>query len=182
MEFEKIVAVAGMPGLYHVIGQRPNGLVLEQIGNASKKFATSARQKVSVLSDIAMFTDGEDVKLAEILLSAEALTKKGTTLPGKKDDDKAIIEAFGKVLPNYDKERVYVSDMKKMFGWFHELNGNIDFEILKEKKEDTETKDSKETKTKETKAKKVAPKSVAKVKTKTGVTKQSKSAVPRKSS
>ena len=128
--FDKIVALAGAPGLYFVVGQRPNGLILEEIGNPTRKFATSARQKVSVLADIAMFTEDEDVKLGEILLSAKKLEDNGTSIPNKKDAEENIIEVFGKVLTNYDKERVRVSDMKKLFSWYHILKGNFDFNLI----------------------------------------------------
>ncbi len=182
MEFDKIVAVSGMPGLYHVIGQRPNGLILEQLGNESKKFATSARQKVSVLADIAMFTEDEDVKLSKILQAAKALEEKGELIPDKKEDNPAVIKAFAKVLPGYSKEKVYISDMKKLFGWYHELKAYLDFDKLDEKTE--EKSDIAETtgKTKDAKIKKVSNTGNTKVKTKTGVTKQSKNSVPRKSS
>jgi len=187
MEFEKIVSVSGMPGLYQVIGQRANGLILEEIGNSAKKFATSARQKVSVLSDIAMFTDEDDVKLSEILLSTAALDKKGDEIPTKKDDDKKIMEAFEKVLPKYDKERVYTSDMKKLFGWYHILKGTFDFATLKQSDKEKEeassdTKDKVAKTAKDGKPKKVASKAVAKTKTKTGSSKISKSSMPRKTS
>lgn len=184
MEFDKIVALAGAPGLYFVIGQRPNGLILEEVGNPSRKFATSARQKVSVLADIAMFTEDEDVKLGDVFLAAKALEEKGEKLPAKKDDEKNIIAAFGKVLPDYDKERVYISDMKKMFGWFHILNGNFDFSLINEQTdEEAEGAVSTEKKTKKVKAKPVAPKNLnKKVQNKSAASKSSKISAPRKSS
>lgn len=180
--FDKIVALAGSPGLYFVIGQRPNGLILEEIGNPSRKFATSPRQKVSVLADIAMFTDDEDVKLGEIFISAKALTEKGTDIPTKKDDDATIAAAFEKVLPNYDKERVSSADMKKMFGWFHILNGNFDFAEIN-KVEETEKEDVNADKKATTVKKKTAPKATKqKVKAPSGPPKQSKISTPRKTS
>jgi len=185
MEFDKIVAVAGSPGLYYVIGQRPNGLILQEVGNPSRKFATGARQKVSVLADIAMFTEEEDVKLGDVFIAAKAIVDKGDTLPSKKDDEKLIKAGFEKVLPNYDKERVYTSDMKKMFGWFHTLNGNFDFSKINETPEEEE-EGSKSTEKKTTKAKKkkpVAPKNLnKKVQNKSGASKSSKITAPRKSS
>jgi hypothetical protein len=184
MEFDKIVALAGSPGLYFVIGQRPNGLILQEVGNPSRKFATGARQKVSVLADIAMFTEEEDVKLGDVFIAAKALEEKGEKLPSKKDDEKSIKTAFGKVLPDYDKERVYISDMKKMFGWFHTLNGNFDFAQINAKAEE-EADDSKSTekKTTKAKAKPVAPKNLnKKVQNKSVASKSSKISAPRKSS
>lgn len=187
LSFDKIVALAGSPGLYFVIGQRPNGLILQEVGNPSRKFATSARQRVSVLADIAMFTEDEDVNLGDIFLAAKALEDKGEQLPQKKDSDEALKTGFEKVLPKYDKERVYVSDMKKMFGWYHLLKGHFDLNKIKEAKEETEketTKASDKTTGANTKGKKpAAPKKVnQKVKTTTGATKITKASTPRKSS
>ena len=180
--FDKIVALAGAPGLYFVVGQRPNGLILEEIGNPTRKFATSARQKVSVLADIAMFTEDEDVKLGEILLSAKKLEDNGTSIPNKKDAEENIIEVFGKVLTNYDKERVRVSDMKKLFSWYHILKGNFDFNLIN--KVDEENKEEIATDGKKTKvSKSKAPKAIKqKVKAPSGPSKQSKISTPRKSS
>lgn len=183
--FDKIVAVAGSPGLYFVVGQRPNGLILEELGNPSHKFATSARQKVSVLADVAMFTEEEDVKLGDILIAAKALEDKGETIPSKKDDESAIKKGFEKVLPTYDKDRVYTSDMKKMFGWYHILKDNFDFTKINEVEKE-EADDDKATDVKKTTAKKktpVVPKNVnKKVQNKTGASKMSKISTPRKSS
>lgn len=182
-DFDKIVAVAGKPGLYFVVGQRPNGLIIQDVTDESKKIATSARQKVSVLSDIAMFTEKEDVKLGDIFLAAKALDDKGEELPAKGADNDAIKAGFEKVLPNYDKDRVYTSDMKKMFGWYHLLKGNFDFENIN-KVDEEDAKDSKSTsKTTKAKPKAKVPKNLnQKVKTKTGSTKISKASAPRKSS
>lgn len=183
-DFDKIVAVAGKPGLYFVIGQRANGLIIQDVSDANKKFATSARQKVSVLADIAMFTEEEDVKLGDVFLAAKAIEDKGDSLPSKKDADQLVKAGFEKVLPNYDKDRVYTSDMKKMFGWYHLLKDNFDFANINKPEENEEKTSSSEKKT----TKKAAPKSKApknlnqKVKTKTGATKISKASTPRKSS
>jgi hypothetical protein len=182
-DFDKIVAVAGKPGLYFVVGQRPNGLIIQDVTDKSKKIATSARQKVSVLSDIAMFTEKEDVKLGDVFLAAKALEDKGETLPAKNADNNAIKSGFEKVLPDYDKDRVYTSDMKKMFGWYHLLKGNFDFSNIN-KEEEEDSKDSKvNAKSNKTKPKAKVPKNLnQKVKTKTGSTKISKASAPRKSS
>jgi hypothetical protein len=183
--FDKIVSVAGSPGLYFVVGQRPNGLILEEVGNPTHKFASSARQKVSVLADIAMFTEDEDVKLGDILIAAKALEDKGETIPSKKDNEAALKAGFEKVLPTYDKERVYTSDMKKMFGWYHLLKDNFDFSKINEVKESEKT-DDKTTDVKKTTSKKkntVVPKKVnKKVQNKSGASKMSKISTPRKSS
>ena len=68
LELKDIVAISGMPGLYHVIGQRKNGLIVEALDGSGKKFPTAPTTKVSILSDIAMFTLEGEEKLADILV------------------------------------------------------------------------------------------------------------------
>lgn len=152
MELKDVVAIAGAPGLYKVIGQRKNGLIVESLDGSAKKIATSPTQKISVLSDVAIFTETEEVRLSEVLLEIKKQTEAGLSIPDKKSDDnilKAFLEA---IVPKYDKERVYVSDMKKLVGWWNILKSQLDFEKLankdEEKAEDanTATSEKKETK------------------------------------
>ncbi len=131
MELKDIVAIAGMPGLYHVIGQRKNGLVVEALDGTGKKIPTSANTKVSILSDIAMFTMEGEERLATILLSIHDKSKEGLQVPDKKAGDDAFPQFLGKVLPNYDNERIYLSDMKKLANWYNILADKFDFEALR---------------------------------------------------
>jgi hypothetical protein len=129
MELKDIVSVSGMPGLHKIIGRNKNGLVVETIGE-NKKFATNVRQRVSVLADIAIFTEDGEAKLWEVIKSIKALEDGGKTIPtGKAENDEA--RAFmAEVLPGYDTEKVYVSDMKKLFAWYHSLKPVLDFDKL----------------------------------------------------
>lgn len=148
MELKDIVAIAGMPGLYHVIGQRKNGLIVEALDGTGKKFPTSANTKVSILSDIAMFTMEGEEKLANILLTIhdKSKSKEGLTVPDKKDADSVFPQFLGKVLPNYDNERIYLSDMKKLASWYNILHDKLDFEALKKSLEEEEKEEGDETK------------------------------------
>ena len=87
MELKDIVAIAGMPGLYHVIGQRTNGLIVEALDGTGKKIPTSANTKVSILSDIAMFTMEGEERLAAIFLTINEKVKEGLVVPEKKAND-----------------------------------------------------------------------------------------------
>jgi hypothetical protein len=129
MELKDIVSVSGMPGLHKVIGRNKNGLIVETIGD-NKKFATNVRQRVSVLADIAVFTEDGEAKLWEVIKAIKALEDGGKAVPtGKSNNDEA--RAFmAEVLPSYDTEKVYVSDMKKLFAWYHTLKPVLDFEKL----------------------------------------------------
>src|SRR5690606_4036919 len=114
MELKDIVAISGMPGLYHVIGQRKNGLIVEALDGTGKKIPTSANTKVSILSDIAMFTMEGEERLAAVFLSIHDKIKEGFEIPDKKANDDVFPQFLGKVLPNFDNERIYLSDMKKL--------------------------------------------------------------------
>jgi hypothetical protein len=159
MELKDVVAISGMPGLYHVIGQRKNGLIVEALDGTGRKIPTSPTTKVSILSDIAMFTMEGEQRLAEVLLTIHDKTKEGLTVPDKKASDDAFPQFLGKVLPNYDNERIYLSDMKKLAAWFTILSDKLDFEALRKTiaEENAESEgdkaEVKETKVKETKAK-----------------------------
>jgi uncharacterized protein YfaS (alpha-2-macroglobulin family) len=114
MELKDIVSVSGVAGLHKVIGRNKAGLIVETIGTG-RKFATSANQRVSILSDIAMFTDEGEVKLWQVLQSLKSLEEKGDATPASAASNDEIQVYMAKVLPNYDRERVYPSDMKKLF-------------------------------------------------------------------
>lgn len=136
MEFKDIVAIAGMPGLYKIVGHRQNGLIVEALDGTGKKIPTSANTKVSVLSEIAMFTmDGEE-RLANVMLSIADQVKAGLQVPDKKASDDLFPQFIGKVLPNYDNERIYLSDMKKLANWFNILKDQFDFEALRKELSD----------------------------------------------
>jgi hypothetical protein len=142
IELKDVVAISGMPGLYHVIGQRKNGLIVEALDGTNKRFPTAPNTKVSILTDIAMFTMEGEEKLSNILCTISEMEKSGLEIPEKKADDKAFTGFLGKVLPSYDNERIYLSDMKKLASWYTILKDKLDFEALK--KVDSATEENKE--------------------------------------
>jgi len=137
MELKDVVSVTGLPGLHKILGRNKNGLILESLSD-KKKFSTTPRQRISILSDIAMFTDEGEVKLAQVLVNLKALEDAGNTIPSSKADNAEIAGFMSKVLPTYDRERVYVSDMKKLFTWYSSLkSSDLDFaNILNESSEE----------------------------------------------
>lgn len=157
MELKDIVAISGMPGLYHVIGQRKNGLIVEALDGTGKKIPTSANTKVSILSDIAMFTMEGEERLAQVFVNIHDKVKEGLTVPDRKSSDDAFPQFLGKVLPNYDNERIYLSDMKKLASWYNILQDKIDFEAIRqsltEENESNAEEGKVEAKAKETKVK-----------------------------
>jgi hypothetical protein len=180
MELKDVVSVTGMPGLHKILGRNKSGLILESLTD-KKRFGTNPRQRISVLSDIAMFTDEEEVKLAVVLMSIKALEDAGKAVPTAKSDNDEVKAFMSQVLPNYDRERVYTSDMKKLFVWYGMLKGTeLDWANLNKESDDTEGAETEAPKATDTKAKKAttAPKNTAVKKTAAGA--KTKTTTPRK--
>ena len=121
MEFKDILAISGMPGLYKYVAQSTRGIIVESLENGNRMNA-SATSRVSALSEISMFTEGEDIALAEVFTRMYAHTNGQAAISPKESADKLKAE-FAAVLPEYDRERVHVSDIKKAFSWFNILVG-----------------------------------------------------------
>jgi hypothetical protein len=124
-ELEKIISVSGKPGLFKVISAGKSAVVAESLLDG-KRTPILSTQKVSTLADISMFTYEEDVPLRDVLKKmVEVYPNEG---PDNKLSGQAIREEFKKTLPDFD--RVYESDIKKLFTWFNLLkkNGLVEFE------------------------------------------------------
>ena len=154
MELGEIAAITGMPGLYKVTARRNDGLIVTSLVDGKNQFVSGRTHMFTTLDSITMYTTDEPVELKTVLASIKA-NEKNTPVPDGKDDAKvkAWMEA---VLPTYDKEKVYVSDMKKLAKWYTLLNSkNLIEELLAEKKEEAvadTTEDATEGKEKKTKA------------------------------
>ena len=170
MELKDVVSVAGKPGLHKIIGKGASGLVLEALDSTAKRTITPLSQKVSILEDISVYTVDGDVKLAEVFIKMDELDKAGNfSLISKDTSGDETKKWFEAIVSNFDKERVYNSDILKMSNWYNLLKGKIDFNA-KPKVEETEGTDKSAPKAKTIKpVKKVE----AKAKTSKGVTKTS---------
>ncbi len=164
MELKDVVSIGGKPGLHQVVGRRTNGLIVESIDERKKRTPTSLTQKVSILEDISIYTYESDVKLRDVFKSLDTLVTEGLTLVQKKDGGDAIRDFFRKVLPEFDEDQVYTSDILKICTWYGVLKDHIDFQ--KEVEEDESSDDKKTTsatksaaKPKKAPAKKVSAKS-----------------------
>jgi len=135
MGLEKILSVAGKPGLYKLITQTRTGFVAESLLDG-KRITVSLRSSVSVLSEIAIYTLEEEVPLREVFQKIQTKENGGKTTVGHKDEKIKLEEYFFEVLPNYDEDRVYVSDIKKIIQWYNILVANeiTDFSDVKEEK------------------------------------------------
>lgn len=121
MEFKDILAISGMPGLYKYVAQSTRGIIVESLSDG-KRLNASGSARVSALSDISMFTEGEDIPLAEVFTRMYAHTggKEGLSHTETPERIKAY---FAEIVPDYDRDRVHVSDMKKALSWFNILVG-----------------------------------------------------------
>jgi len=135
MDLKSIVSISGMPGLFKIISKTQNSLVVESLID-KKRFPVFASHQVTSLEDISVFTTKEDLSLKVVLEKIFILENKGPAIDSK-SDDKKLKEYFEKALPEYDKERVYTSHIKKIIAWYNLLQGldmlNPSEEELKEK-------------------------------------------------
>lgn len=129
-----ILAIAGKPGLYKLISRGNRSLVVESIEPPHRRMPAFASDKVISLADIAMYTDNEEVPLADVLQSLKDHEGgKACSLDYKKASKEQLFDFFAEILPNFDRDRVYPTDVKKLIQWYDLLvkNGEDDFEALK---------------------------------------------------
>lgn len=116
----RIVSIAGKPGLFKLVSQGKNMLIVESL-QTGKRTPAYARDKVISLADVAIYTNDEDIPLADVLEKISAFTN-GQPIDVKSFADDAAIRAyFGEILPDFDRERVYTTDIKKLFSWYNQL-------------------------------------------------------------
>ena len=132
MKFTDILAISGMPGLYKYVAQSTKGIIVESLADGHRMNA-SATSRVSALSEISMFTEGEDIPLAEVFTKMYTYTE-GKQGPSTKEGNARLKEFFGIVIPDFDRERVHDSDIKKAVSWFNMLveAGITKFELPEE--------------------------------------------------
>ncbi|HWJ91657.1 MAG TPA: DUF5606 domain-containing protein [Flavisolibacter sp.] len=126
MDYNRIVAVTGMPGLYEVISSKSDGAIVRSLEDKSTKFVSSRIHNLSHLESIEVYTVRENVTLADVF---SAMKESGSGLPDVKDNQ-ALKSYFENVFPDLDFDRVYSSDQKKMVKWFEALrDNNVDFTV-----------------------------------------------------
>ncbi|MCU7552393.1 DUF5606 domain-containing protein [Chitinophagaceae bacterium LB-8] len=133
MEYKRIVAVTGLPGLYEILSSKSDGAIVRSLEEGSTKFVSSRVHNLSHLESIEVYTTRDNVNLAEVF---QAMKGSAEALPNVKDN-KLLKGYFEKVYPELDFERVYASDMKKMVKWFEVLQkNNVDFTLVAEEGEE----------------------------------------------
>ena len=116
---EKILAVSGKPGLYQLVSRSNRSLIVETVGADKRRMPIFSTDKVISLADIAMYTDEEEVPLCDVLTSLKEKEKgQPCSIDIKKADKKELFDFFAEILPNFDRDRVYPSDVKKLLQWY----------------------------------------------------------------
>lgn len=128
---QTILSIAGKPGLYKLLSRSNRNLIVESLDEHHKRMPVFSTDRITSLADIAMFTDADDIPLMTILASVRDKEEgKPASIDYKKCSGTELQEYFGQVLPNFDRDRVHNSDIKKLLQWYNILiaNGITDFE------------------------------------------------------
>ncbi len=128
--FERVLTISGKPGLYRLLSSGRNMLVVEVVDATKKRMPIHNTDKVVMLDDIAIYTDTEEIPLREVF--KKIYEKEGALLSIdlKMATPEELVAYFEEILPDYDRERVYLTHIKKMYSWYNILvaNGIVDFE------------------------------------------------------
>ena len=128
---ETILAISGKPGLYKLVSRGNSNLIVETLDAEHKRMPVFATDRVISLSDIAMYTDAEEVPLRQVMKNIQQKENGGpTSLDPRKATKQELTAYVAEVLPEFDRDRVYPSDMKKLLTWYNLLleNGITDFD------------------------------------------------------
>ena len=135
-DLSKILAVSGQSGLYLYISQARNGAIVESLAD-KKRSCVSMTSKITSLADISIYTDDEEVKLQQVFESMKEVLGEENA-PSSKSAPEELKALFEKALPTYDRDRFYVSHMKKVVDWYNNLKNfaSLDFVNLDEETEE----------------------------------------------
>ena len=134
-----ILSISGKPGLYKLISQGKNMLIVESVSAEKKRFPAYGNEKIISLADIAMYTNDAEVPLRDVLESIKEKENAGTaSIDPKKATAEELRAYLTEVLPDFDRERVYMTDIKKLISWYNILvtNGITEFKDDAEQQEE----------------------------------------------
>ncbi|WP_375435840.1 DUF5606 domain-containing protein [uncultured Hymenobacter sp.] len=128
-DLKEIAAISGMPGLYRLVKPTRAGVIIESLDARAARSVASARNKVSLLQEISIYTQDYDqtVPLTEVFDRIHL--KYGTELAvNSKSDDRELTAFMGEIVPDYDRDRVYMSDIKKLVQWYQAVSGTLEYQ------------------------------------------------------
>lgn len=132
---ETILAISGKPGLFRLVNRGNRSLIVETLDARKKRMPAFGTDKIISLADIAMYTDDEEVPLRQVLKNIFDMEGgKAASIDYRKADNAELADFMSKALPNYDRDRVYPSDIKKLIQWYNILmeNGVTDFDSVQQ--------------------------------------------------
>ena len=135
-DLSKILAVSGQSGLYLYISQARNGAIVEALSD-KKRSSVSMTSKITSLADISIYTDDEEVKLQQVLLNMKEVLGDADA-PSPKSSAEELKALFEKALPDYDRDRFYVSHMKKVVDWYNNLKNYASLDFVNPEEESAE--------------------------------------------
>ena len=141
MKLKEILAISGHGGLFKFVSQGRNGIIVESFADQKRTFI-SAATKVSTLEDIAIFTETEEVPLRQVIKNIREKENDGKAIDHKSSNEE-LKQYMSEILPDYDRENVYVSDIKKIVQWYNILHEHnmLDFEEESEEPADSDSAD-----------------------------------------
>jgi len=143
MDYSKLVHISGKAGLFEILNQRQDGLIVKALANKKTNFVSTRIHQFTLLDNISIYTEEDSKPLIDVFEKMLSL-KKTEPVPGPKEDQTILKTYFEKVLPDYDKDQVHISDIKKVVKWFAILD-EIDLsEIIAEKKSNNKNKSEEE--------------------------------------
>jgi Domain of unknown function (DUF5606) len=115
IDLSKLIAVSGMPGLFELVNNRADGAIVKSLENGQSRFAPLRKHQFSLLETISIYTLTDSTPLSEVFYN---MKKSELSVPSTEADQKSIFEYFQKVLPDYDPDKVTISDIKKAIKWY----------------------------------------------------------------
>lgn len=122
MDLKNIVSVSGLGGLYKTDTQRENGLIVEPLEGGKKKFVSARKHMFTPLENITIYTLEDSMPIKEVFERMKKKEAENAPVDPKKSDDEALHAYMASAVPEYDPERVYASDIKKMIKWYQALD------------------------------------------------------------
>ena len=119
MKLDDILSVSGLPGLYRLVTSRSNGLIIEDVDNGKRRFITLRKHQIIPLESVGLYTYTDVANLKEVFT---AMQTRADEIPEAGGSGEAIHEFFREIIPEFDEDRVHLSDMKKVIKWYGFLN------------------------------------------------------------
>jgi hypothetical protein len=145
MNLEEYVAVSGMSGLFRLVANRNNGLVISDLDSGKSKFAPSRKHQFTPLASIGIYTETDTAELSDVFATMLNQLEANPPVPAKASTED-IVAYFDKILPEFDRDRVNVSDIRKVIKWFNFLNERDLLSLVEEEEKKEETVEEEKTK------------------------------------